>query len=569
MGKRNSKAKRSLSSLPNGLVQRKNSNKSGTRATGSSNNDPSNPFEITARQKRPKHLVHNRPVAKPKTTKHALESLQRRQAQLRSTIHSSKKANQLIDRRIGQYDPTITQEDQMLARLVKERTRQSQRVAKYRLDDDDDNYANDGRNDLLTHKGKKLDPNKTEMIYSDDEEGGNLEAVDTELHFGGVGLSSTTNNPYGRSGGGGSGTDLSQLYGQTRKTELDDLIARRKAIKAERMETRENQVDTFERMDDQFAELSALLRYRKNETQRPLIPPKPSKEDQEMNEWNIEMREMMGRPKRQATDRTKTPLEISMETAARLHQLETRRLARMNGDFSEDDFSDISVDNSKGKARRNKKSSKDKKNKKTVAQRERNPDEISDSEDDTDEEGDGLQMMFTPDGLKYFDKDGNVVDQLLKEESTEEQESGSDSEDSNDNDSKSDSEVEEDEKDDDNNDDEDEATAPLAIGSRVRGNYRAAEQYAGHEAWYEGKIIKVHKSKKDGSVKYDVQYDDGDLEEGMIPKNVRPVKKTAEEKVKESDEKRSATELQLKRKKAKEKARYVRVSVVTSGLVLQ
>jgi nucleolar protein 14 len=566
MGKRNNKAKRSLSSLPNGLVQRKSSSTKKVGGGGGGSRmgfDPnSNPFEMTAKQKRPKHVVHNRPIAKPKTTKHALESLQRRQSQLRSTIHSSKKANQLIDRRIGQYDPTMTQEDQMLARLVKERTRQSQRVAKFRLDDDDND--GDGVN-LLTHKGKKLDPTKSEAIYSDDEEdGGNLEAVDTELHFGGVGLSSTTDNPYGRTGP--SGTDLSQLYGQTRKTELDDLIVRRKAMKAERMETRENQVDTFEKMDEQFGELSALLRYRKNE-KRPMIPLKPSKEDQEMNEWNLEMREMMGRPKRQATDRTKTPEEIAKDEAERLHQLETRRLARMNGDFDEDDFSDISVDNNKGKSRRSKKLSNEKKKKKTSGQRERNPDEVSDSEDDNDEEGDGVQMMFTSDGLKYFDKDGNVVDKPLQPESKEKggQHSDSDIDDSNDDDSDSHAEDDDDE-DDSNNDNENAAIEPLTIGSRVRGNYRAEEQYGGQEAWYEGKIIKVQKNKKDGSITYDVEYDDGDLEEGMPPQNVRPVEKTSVEKVKESDKQRSETELSLKRKKAKDKARYVRSQ---SSLFLQ
>ena len=120
------------------------------------------------------------------------------------------------------------------------------------------------------------------------------------------------------------------------------MIARRKAMKAEKMEAKETQIDTFEKMDDNFGELSALLRYRKNE-KRPLIPPKPTQEDLEMNEWNSELRQMMSKPKKRATDRTKTPEEIAKEESERLHELETRRLARMNGDFKEDDLSDISV----------------------------------------------------------------------------------------------------------------------------------------------------------------------------------------------------------------------------------
>jgi nucleolar protein 14 len=515
MGKRNNKAKRSLGSLPKGLVRRGGS--------GGNMTDPGNPFEMTARLKRPKHLVHNRPVSKPKSTKHAWESQQRRQAQLRSTIQSSNKSNLFVDRRIGQYDPTMSKDDQLLARLVKERTRQSQRISKYRLDDDDDLGSPDAES-FLTHKGKQLDPNKSEAIYSDDDDdngGGNLESIDTELHFGGSGLT-VSHNPYGA----GHGTaDLSQLYGQTRKTELDDLIARRKAIKAEKMQARDSQVEIFEKMDEEFEELSGLLRYRKNE-KRPLIQPKPTQEEAEMNEWNVEVRQMMIKPKGRATDRTKTPEEIAKDEAERLHELETRRLARMNGDFEEDDLSDIVLDRTSGKTK------KKKTVKKTKKREHRNPDELSDSGDE-DGQGDGLEMRFTADGLKYFDKDGNMV------------------EDSNDNGPS-------DHDDDENDDSDSEESAPevsrlLSIGCRIRGNYRASEQYDGQEAWYEGKITKVHQ-QKDGRVTYDVEYDDGDFEDGMIPENIRPIETTQDEKEDMKAQKRNADELNLKRKLAKEKA---------------
>mmetsp|Transcript_6817 Transcript_6817/g.19698 ORF Transcript_6817/g.19698 Transcript_6817/m.19698 type:complete len:981 (-) Transcript_6817:1779-4721(-) len=500
MGKRNHKAKRALSSLPKGLVRR------------NGGSDPGNPFEMTARFKRPKHEVHNRPVSKPKSTKHALESLQRRQNTLRSNLKHSKKANTFVDRRIGQYDAGMSEEDKMLARLVKERTRQSRRSSKFRLDDDDD----DDNDFFLTHKGKKLDPNKSEALYSDDEDdGGNLEAVDTELHFGGSGMK--TSNPYGNSMS--SGTDLSQLYGQTRKTELDDLIARRKAMKAEKMQAKETQVDTFEKMDDDFGELSVLLKYRKNE-KRPLIPPKPTQEDLEMNEWNAELREMMAKPKRRATDRTKIPEEIAKEESERLHELETRRMARMNGDFEEDDFSDISI----GDGKKNKKSKR----------KQLNPDELSDSDDDDDKDK-ADEVRFRVDGT-YIEQDAD--------------ESDSDGGDSDSEDGEDDTEVH-----------------PLSEGTRVRGHYRAAEQFEGRENWYEGTITKVHESST-GAITYDVEYDDGDTEENMIPKHVRPVEveesKKADKKETINDE---AKIEQMKRKLAKEKARteipYVFEAVTT------
>jgi nucleolar protein 14 len=508
MGKtRSNHSKRSLGSLPKGLVRKQGAVK-----------DPGNPFELTSRQKRPKHLVHNRPVSKPKSTEHALESLQRRQTELRSSLKSSKKSNVFVDRRIGQYDPTMSREDQMLARLVKERTRRSQRSRKYQLEDDN----NDNDELVLTHKGKRLDPNQSETIYSDDEDGhGNLEAVDTELHFGGSGLAKPV-DPYG----GSSGAGLAQVYSH-RKTELDDLIARRKVKKAERMHVKEAQAETIDKLDESFAELSELLQFRKNQAP-PAVKPKPTKEEEEMNEWHRELKQMMMKPKRKATDRTKTPEEAAKEEAERLHEMETRRLARMNGDFEEDDFSDISVD----KGYNNKKKKKSKKKK---ISEHRNPDELSDSEDEADEEH-KLVVRFTADGLKHIDKNGNVVENPEEEDDQNESDAVEDD----------DSDPEED----------DRVVHPLTEGTRVRGNYRVTEQFGGQESWYDGKITKVHE-QTDGSIKYDVEYDDGDFEEDLIPENVRPIQKTAEEMEQENEMGAQELDMKFKRNKARDKARYV------------
>jgi nucleolar protein 14 len=504
--KRKFKAKRSLASLPKGLVSKK-----GKAA------DPGNPFEISGRQKgtKQKHVVHNRPVSQPKSTEQALESLQRRQSQLRSNLKSTKKANIFVDKRIGQYDTTMSRDDQMLARLVKERTRQSQRGSKFRLDDDGMD------NNVLTHKGSRLDPNKSEVIYSDDEDGnGQLEAVDTELHFGGAGLSSKQADPYG----GSSRAALSQVYGQ-RKTELDDLILRRKVQKAERMQVRDAQVDTIEKMDETFGELSQLLSYRKNEIRT--LPRKHTKEDEDMKEWNMEMKEIMMKPKRKATDRTKTPQEIAKNEAERLHELETRRMARMNGDFEDDDFSDVSVSEYQ---------SKKKKQRKTKSKSHRNPEELSDSEDDQDDEP---RPVFTADGVKYIDKEGRPV----KEKEISEEDSDTDDEYSH------------------SEDDDGSVNIPLAEGTRVQGNYHFGEQFDTKEAWYDG-VIRVAHKQPDGSVIYDVDYDDGDFEEGLIPEHVRPIAKTEKEKTVTKEKTEEELEEKFRRNKARVKARYVKTLVI-------
>jgi nucleolar protein 14 len=260
-------------------------------------------------------------------------------------------------------------------------------------------------------------------------------------------------------------------------------------------------------------------------TNKPRQPPKKrTKEEEEMNDWNRDIRAMMSKRKREATDRTKPPEEVAKEEAETLHELETRRLARMNGDFEEDYFSDISVDDYKQKKPLHPKS---KKNKKKKSNRERNPEELSDSDDNSDDD-DQPKSRFTPDGLKYFDKDGNIVEQ---EKDGDETDSDSDFF--------------------SGDDEEDDVIHPLAEGQRVQGNYRSAEQLGGHERWHEGDITKVH-TQPDGSFKYDVEYDDRDFEEAMIQENVRPMEKTAEEKAKTAE---TDLELKFKRNKARDKAR--------------
>ena len=510
MAKRKSKAKRSLGSLPKGLPSRK------------SNTEGSNPFEVTKRQRRPKHDVLNRynNSANKKPSKLA-ESVARRQSALRASLQSKKhSSNSFVDRRIGEHDGEMTQEQQMMARMVRERSRRSKRVSKYSLDDDGD--ADD--QPILTHKGKAIndmDAKDHIILSSDEEDGGNLDEIDTEMHFGGLGKAK---NPYGS----GGPSNMSDVY-QSRKTELDDLIMRRKVLKAERIQSREKQVEAFDSMDQGFKELSQLLQFRDKQKERSQFEHKKrqgnlTNEEQEMADWDKEMKTYLYEHKRvKATDRTKTPEEIAKEEAERLQELETRRMARMNGDFEDDDFSDISDDEGRRKKKKLKKVK--------VTGAEALSDD-SDNEDGADE----LKPRFTADGLVYLDKEGNIVKRAGDEESDDEK-----SEEDNDSDS------------------DDESFDPstiLAVGTRVKGNYRIKEQYDGKSSWHDGKITQVNKDPK-GKITYNVEYDDGDFEDDMDPESVRPVKKTAEEKEKEDTQTEEVLTMKRKRQKAKQKARYV------------
>ena len=538
MGKRKNRAKRSTKSLPKGLPVR-----GAPSGGGKSSISGSNPFEVTHRQKRAKHEVVNRPTSfstqqqqqqNGRSRPSALaDALQKRQTAVREALRRTKKANQFVDKRLGEYDRNVSAQEQALARLVRERTRRSKRSRQFALNDqdNDDNAEDDSDKNLLTHKGKAIDQLTAadHVMLSDDEEDeiGNLDALDTELHFGGSKTSQKEAAIYGASG---AANDMSTQYSQ-KKTDLDDLILRRKIKKAERLKSKEDQVDTFQAMDESFADLAAQLRFRDKEQDiREHLQRKRagtlSKEDQEFADWDREMKQYLHVERKvKAVDRIQTPEEIAKNEAERLHALETRRLARMNGDFDDDDFSDVDdeeededdSDSQKRRRRRN--------------QQQYHPEALDNASDVSDDEEDQLQTRFTADGLVQVDKNGVVVRKVGEDSATAEQ--------SNNNNSKKPTMTE---------------TVVHAVGAKVTASYRAMEQYGGSESWFDGTVSAVKRDKA-GNLSYDIEYDDGDFEEGVDPRHVRPVEKTDEEREKEDEKKAQEQALKRKKQKAKEKAR--------------
>lgn len=175
-----------------------------------------NPFENATHRggirsnKRAKHEVINRKTSHKKTRKDAQvasETSKTRQSKLVQHIRASKKSNTFRDNRI----------DGGLNRVIKERSNQSKRLNKYQLDNEHE----------LTHAGQAFSENpamfsSSSRHFGDDDDSGDgydkLDAVDTEMHFGGGGISKSReeNNPYG---GGGTNRSLGEIY-RSRKSDL-------------------------------------------------------------------------------------------------------------------------------------------------------------------------------------------------------------------------------------------------------------------------------------------------------------------------------------------------------------
>lgn len=634
-GRSKNKSQRSSSSLPKGIPHKR------SRGGGIGGGLAVNPFE-TARSTnsalRVKHPVHNKSVPgqqqqqQQQQTSSAgfqlqsslAKSIARRRQHLSHQLSNEGKANVFIDRRIGEahhhhtnIDNTTNQEDVMLKRIVQERVRRSKKRDKFHLTDDDDHdhhdnaanyYHNNGLS--LTHRGQTIDEHYTgaPMDHHDvllsDEDDEDLDKVDTMLHFGGGKFDSenrkergayatTTSTTVGGVGGAG---ELGQVY-RSRRTELEDRIQMKKMLKAEKLKRKEDQAGTFETMDESFAELAQLLNFRDKEQERiqrsnDRKNGKLSVEDVEMDDWDKEMKEYLFTKKVKATDRTRTPEELAKEQAMKLHALESKRLARMAGDFlSEDEFSDISDDDegdSSGRRKKKRRRHDKKENGKRKSSKTResdhhvNPEELSDSdnedEDNDDAEGNASgkrrEVRFTADGLVYVDKQGRVLGKVGDEE--EEEDDGKNDEIDSDGEG-SDNDSDEDEEDsseddidrhnlgdtddeasaaadDDDDDVTNHATVELKVGMAIQGNYHADEQLDNKgNNWFNGTITSVRKAKDGQAVVYDITYDDGDYEEGMSAENVRPLIKS-EEETKRDEKMRTEVEI-AKHKKQKAKLR--------------
>jgi nucleolar protein 14 len=346
----------------------------------------------------------------------------------------------------------------------------------------------------------------------------------------------------------------------------------KKMAKVEKMQRKENQTETFETMDESFVELSKLLSFRDKEAERIHKREARAKgvlslEEKEMDDWEKEMKTYLFERKVKATDRTKTPEEIAKAKADELHAMESKRLARMAGDFlSDDEFSDVSDDEDGGKGGKKRKRRSGDKGKSTKSKKSlkdySNPEEMDDDNDENEGNEKKRGVRFTADGLMYVDEHDNVIGKVGEDDDNDED--GDKEED--DDDEESDEESDDGSSDDESvhhdlGDSDDEASAATADsdeevhdcndlsefneGMTIQGNYHADEQYGKKATWYDGTITAVCKNK-DGKVLYNVTYDDGDFEEGMLAENIRPRPKSNEDK---SVEKSTMTEAEIEKKK--------------------
>ncbi|KCV70044.1 hypothetical protein H696_03508 [Fonticula alba] len=223
---------------------------------------PENPFERKVTKTKFEVLGRRRPGETGRPTVARSRSEQTRKETLLVEYKSRNHKSGFKDRRFGETDANMTEEDRMLERFAKERQRLSSRKSSnFNLNDDDDD--DDGADALtITHGGRSLADldNFDDFVPSEDDIG------DDDLALGRLDRETVTRSHFG---GGGDYADQEpagqasvEARPRTRREIMQEIIEKSKAHKQERQEARQQDLVEMEKLDRDFSEMRSLLQIR-------------------------------------------------------------------------------------------------------------------------------------------------------------------------------------------------------------------------------------------------------------------------------------------------------------------
>lgn len=285
-------------------------------------------FETTSLQKPKRHL-------RPGQSKSLGEEVRKRT--LLPELQSRNKSGGVVDRRIGEDDPTMDPEDRALQRFTRERTRQKG-AAIFDLEGDGD--------EALTHAGQSLDlsGNMLQDASADDSGDDTLlkrrRTLDNDQ--------ASDDNPE------------EPARKKSRQEVMDEVMAKSKAYKYERQKAKEDDDDLRDELDKGMPDMLTLLQgygvtitaaAKTQQTTKPL-PASSSMNPERMamlnglsrqdadKQYDARLRQMVLDKRAIPADRTKTDEEKAADAAQKLKELEDSRLRRMRGEQLSDDEPD-------------------------------------------------------------------------------------------------------------------------------------------------------------------------------------------------------------------------------------
>ena len=196
------------------------------------------------------------------------EGVKRREKSLLVEYNRRHTANTFVDRRFGEDDETLNEEDRAILRFQRERVRQAKRN-RYALGDGEDDEYGARAGGGLTHGGRDLDDfDDSELRGELDSDGDGGAAGDDGFGFVQKGSYKTdkefesmmTEFQFGNDGGGDGegGSDDEEGQGKPRKTKkevMQELIAKSKYYKGLRAKEKDEDETLRNQLDDTFKEI--------------------------------------------------------------------------------------------------------------------------------------------------------------------------------------------------------------------------------------------------------------------------------------------------------------------------
>lgn len=275
-----------------------------------------NPFEIKSNKSKGKILPNATrdssdariAVGKPGISKQIGEEQRRKNYEVKKQIKNRKGG--LIDRRFGERDKNLTEEEKMLERFTRERQSQSKKRSNlFNLNDDDDEIDDDELDifgSKLTHAGKGLP-------MDDDENDDGMALGNSKRSFDEVDMEDDT-----------------PKRKKTKAEVMQEIIAKSKFYKSERQKAQRKLEDEIDEVDENFDDiLSELLVVDKKKT-------KAKQNDIETKstndmDYDMKVKELLNEKRAVPADRTKTEEETQKENEEKMKKLEQQRLDRMSG----------------------------------------------------------------------------------------------------------------------------------------------------------------------------------------------------------------------------------------------
>ncbi|EDO15262.1 hypothetical protein Kpol_461p16 [Vanderwaltozyma polyspora DSM 70294] len=269
-----------------------------------------NPFEVKASKNKKNNMVKNEKdkmvaVGKPGISKQIGE--EQRKVALEMKNSTKNRTGAFMDKRFGEKNKHMTEEEKMLERFTKERQAQSKKKQNlFNLDEDEDEgFGNDMFGNSLTHMGKSLGFDSGDLGVGSDNDGDGLKrSLD----------------------GGALGDDLGPARKKTKAEVMKEVIAKSKFYKHERQKAHEKMEVQIDDLDDNFDDIMSELRgvqveKKDNNEEKPTVD----------KDYDVKVKELLMEKRAVPTDRTKTEEEILTEQEIQKKKLEQQRLDRMNG----------------------------------------------------------------------------------------------------------------------------------------------------------------------------------------------------------------------------------------------